>query len=178
MSLGSFLGKLRCHFGNGIANILAEDSVSKRARNAVYRLMGMKLGQGSSFAGAGYISGGPFLTMGRDCFVNRDYYIDLSAPVSIGDNVVIGTHCILVTANHEIGPSDRRAGPVNPAPIAIGDGAWIGTRVTVLPGVSIGKGAVVASGSVVRDAVPDNALVAGVPARIKKTYGVGDGDRI
>jgi tetrahydrodipicolinate N-succinyltransferase len=59
------------------------------------------------------------------------------------------------------------------APISIGDGVWIGSRVTVLPGVSVGRGAVVAAGAVVtRDVAPDT-LVAGIPAVVVKHLGPG-----
>ena len=51
-------------------------------------------------------------------------------------------------------------------PVIIGDNVWIGTRVTILSGVKVGNGAVIAAGSLVKDNVPDNAMVAGVPAKI------------
>jgi acetyltransferase-like isoleucine patch superfamily enzyme len=70
-----------------------------------------------------------------------------------------------LTVDHEIGPSEHRCTNPVMAPIAIGDGAWLASRVLVLPGVTVGKGAVVAAGAVVtRDVAPDT-LVAGVPAR-------------
>ena len=53
-------------------------------------------------------------------------------------------------------------------PVVIGDDVWIGTRVIILPGVKIGNGVIFADGAVVTKDVPENALVAGVPAMVKK----------
>lgn len=171
MSALSFLYKIRCFTGNGLANVLPYDSGSKRIRNLIYRAMGLEIGEGSTFAGGNYINRGgvPTLSVGSDCFFNRSCYFDLSAPITFGNGISVGTHCIFVTANHEIGPSTRRAGKVLASPISVGDGAWIGTRVTILPGVTIGRGAIVASGAVVHRSVPDNAVVAGVPAVLKRS---------
>lgn len=74
----------------------------------------------------------------------------------------------VICVSHEIGGSDYRAGIRNDHPVRIGSGCWIGANVTVLPGVNIGNGCVIAAGSVVAmDCEPD-CLYAGVPARIKK----------
>lgn len=171
MSFDTFRRKFGCHLGNLAANLLPADSVSKHLRNGIYRLMGVSIGSGTAFAGDSYINLGPVarLSVGRDCFVNRQCYFDLSADITIGDGVFVGTHCAFVTADHEIGPSNRRAGKVAARPVSVGSGAWIGTRVTILPGVTIGRGAIVASGALVRESVPANVLVAGVPAVIKKS---------
>ena len=160
--------RLLRHLMNGIANVLPQGAIGKRLRNGVYRHgLGIALGERSYFAGGGYINGAQ-LRVGDECFINRNYYFDLSAPVTIGSNISIGTHAVFVTADHEIEGATRRAGAVKPRPIVVEDGAWIGTRVTILPGVTIGRGAVVASGSVVHRSVPPNTLVAGVPATVKR----------
>ena len=52
--------------------------------------------------------------------------------------MTIAHHVVIITADHAIGPSTRRAGPLHPAPVTIGDGAWLGARVTVFPGAVIG----------------------------------------
>ena len=170
MSFETFRIKFGCFLGNAAANLLPADSVSKRVRNAIYRLMGLRIGEGTTFAGGNYVNLGRVgtMTVGRDCFFNREGYFDLSESITFGDGISVGTHCVFVTANHEIGPPNRRAGKVVAGPIVVGDGAWIGTRVTILPGITIGRGAVVATGAVVRENVPDNAVVAGVPAVVKR----------
>jgi maltose O-acetyltransferase len=159
---------LLCHVMNGLANLFPQGALGKRIRNIVYRYgLGTRIGSRSYFAGGGYINGAQ-LTIGDECFINRGYYFDLTAPIRLGSRISIGTHAVLVTANHEIGGASRRAGDIDPQPIVIEDGAWIGTRVTILPGVTIGRGAVVASGAVVHRSVAPNTLVAGVPAVEKR----------
>ena len=71
---------------------------------------------------------------------------------------------MIATLNHNMDPA-RRANLL-PAPVRIGDDAWLGANVTVLPGVTIGNGAVVAAGAVVSRDVEENTVVGGVPARV------------
>ena len=90
------------------------------------------------------------------------------AGIELGDDVIISPYAMLTTDSlvHDIKTLPR---PHDSKPIIVKDGAWIGARATILPGVTIGKNAIVAAGSVVRENVPDNALVAGVPATFKKS---------
>ena len=73
-------------------------------------------------------------------------------------------NAVIATLNHNMDPA-RRANLL-PAPVRIGDDAWLGANVTVLPGVTIGNGAVVAAGAVVSRDVEENTVVGGVPARL------------
>lgn len=107
------------------------------------------------------------ITIGSGCSFNRDAYV--RANVQIGDNVNIGAFARLVTDTHALAGKGRRAGKVSFPGIKIGDGVFIGIGVTVLGGVTIGDGAVVAAGSLVRDDVAPNTVVAGVPAKLKRT---------
>jgi len=72
----------------------------------------------------------------------------------------------ILTVDHEIGPPDERCGTEVAAPVEIGDGCWLGSHVTILPGVRVGEGAIVAAGSLVTRDVAPNMLVGGVPARV------------
>jgi acetyltransferase-like isoleucine patch superfamily enzyme len=76
---------------------------------------------------------------------------------------------MILTSSHELGPTMQRAGPLFRRPVRIGQGAWVGARSVVLPGVSIGDGAVVAAGSMVTKDVPPNVLVGGVPASVRRS---------
>ncbi|MGY3765068.1 DapH/DapD/GlmU-related protein [Vagococcus vulneris] len=112
----------------------------------------------------------PFLTdfgrhikLGKDIFINRDaMFVDLGG-ITIDDRVLIGPRVSLLTVNHFENPEDRRG--VITAPIHIKKGAWIGASAVVMPGVTIGKNAIVAANSTVTKDVPDNVIVAGTPAR-------------
>ena len=106
------------------------------------------------------------ILVGSDVFINRDCYV--RPHVTIGDRVNIGPFVRLITDTHEVGPHERRAGAVRHDPIVVGAGSWIGASSTVLAGVTIGAGAIVAAGSIVTEDVPDDVLVAGVPARVVK----------
>lgn len=104
------------------------------------------------------------LTIGSRVFINRDAYI--RSNVTIGDGVSIGPFVRLITDSHHIGEVGHRAGPGKIEEILVGEGAWIGAGVTVLGGVTIGAGSIVAAGALVKDNVPPNSIVGGVPAKI------------
>lgn len=152
------------HLANSVSNALGQDVLSRRLRRAVLGTLGVRIGRQSVVDGGGYIYGNQ-LRIGERCFVNRGCYFDLTAYVSIQDDVEIGHGVTFVTAVHRLGPSARRAGPVLGRSIVIGDGAWIGANATILPGVTIGRGAVIAAGAVVVDDVPPDVVMGGVPAR-------------
>lgn len=153
------------HFINLLSMLLGPGKYSARLRALLLNLLGNSISYRARIAGGGYIYGRG-LTVGHRCFLGRSIYIDLSRQVTIEEDAVIGHHTVIVTADHEIGPATRRCGAVRAAPVVIGKGAWIGARATILPGVSVGAGAVVAAGSLVRSDVAPNTLVAGVPARL------------
>jgi maltose O-acetyltransferase len=152
------------HLANSVANALGQDVLSRGMRRFVLRRLGVRIGPGSVIDGGGYVFGSQ-LQIGRRCFVNRGCYFDLTGRVQIGDEVEVGHGVTFITAHHEIGRPCHRAGRVRGEAIVVGDGAWIGACATLLPGVHIGRGAVVAAGALVTRDVADNTLVAGVPAR-------------
>ena len=108
---------------------------------------------------------GSRLSLGRGTFVNGGCLIDATAPVRVGDEVRIAHRVQILTADHELGPSRRRAGPETAQPVEIGDGAWVGAGAILLPGARIGAGCTVAAGAVVRGTLDPDGLYAGVPAR-------------
>lgn len=89
--------------------------------------------------------------------------------MTIGDRVFFGTGVSLITATHETGIQSRRDNIEYAKPITIGDDCWLGTNVTVLPGVNIGRGCTIGSGSVVTKDVPEYSVCMGVPAKVTQT---------
>ncbi|MDO8210019.1 DapH/DapD/GlmU-related protein [Conexibacter sp. CPCC 206217] len=102
------------------------------------------------------------LEFGRGSIVGRGCIVDARGGIRIGDHVNIGSETILMTAKHEVQDPDFGG---TYEPITIGDRVWIATRATVLGGVTLGEGAVVAAGAVVTSDVAPYTIVGGVPAR-------------
>ncbi|MCX7521248.1 DapH/DapD/GlmU-related protein [Microbacterium sp. STN6] len=110
---------------------------------------------------------GKNITLGARVFINSGCRFQDQGGIVIGDDCLIGHNAVLATLNHDLAPSRR--GDMLPAPIVIGRNVWIGSNVTVLPGVTIGDNAVVAAASVVTKSVPENAVVVGSPARVVRS---------
>lgn len=108
---------------------------------------------------------GKNIHVGHDFLSNYNLTILDIAPVNIGNNVMIGPNCGIYTVNHPMTAKGRRQYLAQAKPVTIGNDVWFGGSVTVLPGVTIGNNVVVAAGAVVTHDVPDNTLVAGVPAK-------------
>jgi acetyltransferase-like isoleucine patch superfamily enzyme len=113
------------------------------------------------------------LSIGEGCWLNVGCYLELGEEIRIGNDVSFGPEAMILTSTHDTGAGrpTRRAVEVSRMPVVIKDGAWLGARCTILPGVTVGEGAIVAAGAVVHRDVPPNTLVAGVPARIVKELG-------
>lgn len=153
-----------------------------RVRTLLLRALGVRISATSCFAGAVKITGTgsvpQLLSIGPGCYISGPMHIDLLAAVRIGARVYVGYEVMLITADHEIGPSAQRCGTCVHGAIEIGDGAWIGSRAVILPGVRVGHGAVVAAGAVVTKDVAANTLVAGVPARVVRDLADEAGDEV
>lgn len=104
-----------------------------------------------------YTDCGKNITIGKNVFINSGCRFQDQGGIMIGDGTLIGHNVVLATLNHDINPNKR--GNIHPAPIVIGKNVWIGANATVVPGVSIGDGAIVAAGAVVTKDVPKNTIV-------------------
>ena len=112
------------------------------------------------------------LRIGDGCVIGRGSHIVAHQRVDIGDDVFTGPYVYITDQNHGYADPEVPIGrqwPAN-APVSIGAGSWLGAGAIVLPGSCIGRHVVVGAGSVVRGQVPDHCVVAGVPARIVRSY--------
>jgi len=151
-----------------MANVLPQ-FLFNYTRTWILRAGGLSIGPDSLVMGHLVVTGPgdwrKLISIGEKTMITGPLYVDLGAAVRIGSLVRIGHDAMLLTVGHEIGSPILRCGPQSMAPIEIGDGAWLASRVTILPGVCVGAGAVVAAGAVVTKDVPPNTLVGGVPAK-------------
>jgi acetyltransferase-like isoleucine patch superfamily enzyme len=107
------------------------------------------------------------VAIGSDTFVGHEVMIvGGGASVRIGAKCDIAPRVLLATGTHLDGGRERAAGPGVSHPISIGDGVWIGAASTILGGVEVGDGAMIAAGSLVNRDVPSRVVVAGVPCRV------------
>lgn len=119
----------------------------------------------------------PIITIGDRTAIGRGSTILGRARIEIGNDIMTGPNVYITDHNHTYDDLDQPIGKqwFEHDPVSIGDGCWLGTGVIVLPGARIGRHVVVAGGAVVRGEIPDNCVVAGVPAKVIRRYidGVG-----
>ena len=144
--------------------IASSPLVHYRFRTLLARAAGMKVELRSAIMPRTVFRTNRF-RLGHRSTINWDCFFDNRAEVTIGNRVGVGAGVRFITSNHDYSNPECRAGLGSLAPIVVGDGAWIGSNVTVLSGVTIGAGVVIAAGSVVRQDCEPHALYAGVPAR-------------
>ncbi len=111
------------------------------------------------------------LTIGDGCYLNGNNYLDLTGRITLQKGVSLGPGVIIMTHNRynfNAFLEERLAHTCGVKDVLIKEGAGIKAGVLIVHGITIGKNAVVAGGAVVNRDVPDNCLVAGVPARLQK----------
>lgn len=148
------------------ANVGRRVGVAARCR--IDRPWGLKIGSHSRIESDVWmklVSHSALLTVGEFSFIGRGSQFDVLGSVHIGDHSLIAPGCFVTDHNHQI-CSDLRIDQqvCGVATVRIGSDVWLGAKVIVLPGVSIGDGAVVAAGAVVRSDVAPYSIVGGVPA--------------
>lgn len=109
---------------------------------------------------------GSHIFVGKNFFANYHCTILDVARVEIGDNVFLGPNVSIYTAGHPIHPDSRNSAYEYGLPVRVGNNVWIGGNTAVLPGVTIGDGAVIGAGSVVTRDVPAGVIAAGNPCRV------------
>jgi acetyltransferase-like isoleucine patch superfamily enzyme len=135
---------------------------SHHFRRFFYRVAGMHIGKGSSIQMGATFYLPRKIRIGKDTIVGERCVLDGRESLTIGDHVDIATEVMIYNCQHDIHDEDFKAVS---APVNIGDYVFIGPRAIILPGVNIGKGAVVAAGAIVTKDVPEFSIVGGVPAK-------------
>ncbi len=141
-------------FIRGIRSTVAKQCLDKAGKN-------VNIEQGANFGSGRGIWLGDYSGLGLDCSVR--------GPLEIGNNVMMGPDVIILTDNHGFARIDipMTEQPTSPAKkVIIGNDVWIGTRVIILPGVTIGNGVIIGAGAIVTKDIADYAIAAGNPARI------------
>ena len=142
---------------------------------------GLTTGYHCRFDLGGGTTSGITLTMGDNCHLGDNVHIVASESVTIGDNCLMASKIFISDTSHgayqgalQSRPdSDPNLRPLTARPVSIGANVWIGENVCVLPGVSIGDGAVINANAVVTRDVPPATIVGGVPARVIKQWDEG-----
>ena len=143
-------------------------------RTALARELFASFGEGSWLETPIYCAYGSHTSIGSGCWFNTGTTLIDDAAIRIGDRVLLGPHVTIATAGHPIDPGLRVTGAQFSAVVTIEDEVWVGANVTILPGVTVGHGSVIAAGSVVTAHVPPMTVVAGVPARVVRAIEPGE----
>ncbi|MEK9713381.1 MAG: DapH/DapD/GlmU-related protein [Thalassolituus sp.] len=141
-------------------------------RWVIYKyILGLKMGHKCMFIGHldVPVDGFKNLTIGDVTYFNTGVRVDCrGAPISFGDRVLVGSYTSFDTGGHTLEVNEHGVRPRICKPIVVEDEVWFGANVSVLQGVTIGRGSVIAAGSVVTKDVPPHTIVGGIPAKVIK----------
>lgn len=132
-------------------------------RRFFYRLAGIKIGKGSTIHTGARFYDPRNISIGEDSIIGENIVLDGRDLLTIGNHVDIATEVMIYNSQHDINDENFIA---KNSPVKIEDYVFIGPRVIILAGMTIGRGAIVAAGAVVTKDVPPCAIVGGVPAKI------------
>ncbi|WP_448760046.1 sugar O-acetyltransferase [Actinomyces oricola] len=122
-----------------------------------------------------HVAYGVHTHVGTRVYANAGLMLIDDSPITIGNGVMFGPHVTITTAGHPVHPEVRPHGEQFSAPVIIEDDVWVGGNVTILPGIRIGRGSVIAAGAVVTANVPPMVVAGGIPARVLRP--ITDADR-
>lgn len=145
-------------------------------RDAILRRLLGRLGTHYSILSPFYCDFGTQISIGDHFYANFNLTILDEAPVTIGNHVFIGPDVGIYTVRHALLTDQRNAGIMQSLPVTIHDNVWIGGHATLLPGVTIGQGAVIGAGSVVTHDIPPQVVAAGNPCRV--LHPITEADRV
>lgn len=139
---------------------------SHHLRRFFYRLSGTQIGRGSTIHMGARFYDPRNVVIGQDSIIGEDAVLDGRDKLSIGDHVAIASEVMIYNSEHDVDAKHFAATEeITLAPVSIEDYAFVGPRVILLPGTTIGKGAIVAAGAVVTKDVGPFEIVAGIPAK-------------
>jgi acetyltransferase-like isoleucine patch superfamily enzyme len=142
---------------------LAGYAPSHHFRRLLYRLAGMKIGIGSTIHMYATLYAPSGISIGRDSVIGEKVTMDGRGKLDIGNHVDFASEVMIYTGEHDINDNNFTA---KYSSVTIGDYVFVGPRAIILPGVRVGRGAVVGAGAVVTKDVADFAIVGGVPAKV------------
>ena len=149
-------------------NVLPFDDEAGKA--ALFeQILGRPLPAGVTIYPPFYTDHGLNLDLAGRVFINQGCTFLDYAGIRLGEGVMIGPKATFITSGHPVDPAERRL-YLTGAPIDVAENAWIGAGATILPGVSIGRDAVVAAGAVVAQDVPAASLVTGTKATVRRRW--------
>jgi acetyltransferase-like isoleucine patch superfamily enzyme len=163
MTLRKLKGYISLILWNLLVNTIAKSIlIPQKLRYLIYKMAGMKTASSNIRSGCTFRGKSIFIEKGA--FLNHNVFIDGWESVTIKENTSIAFDVLICTSSHKIGDASKRAGVSDRKPIVIGRGCWIGARATILSGVTIGDGCVIAAGAVVTEDCKPNTLYGGIPA--------------
>lgn len=140
----------------------------KENREIILKKLFKKIGEKFTIEQPFYCDYGKHISIGKNLFINHNCVILDCNNVTIGDNVFIAPNCGIYTVGHPLDFKTRNECLEYARPIKICSNVWIGANTAILPGVTIGEGAVIGAGSVVKNDIPPNVLAYGNPCRVIK----------
>ena len=158
-------------FSNLYLNIQHDVHIDALSKNGVHFGSHVSIGCFTRIECTGSLSHlGNGFECGNHCGLGTNAFYGAAGGIKIGNNVIIGNFVSMHSENHNFSDTEIpiRLQGTNHKGIVIGDNCWIGAKVTILDGVHLGNGCVVAAGAVVTKDFPDNVVIAGVPAKIIK----------
>jgi acetyltransferase-like isoleucine patch superfamily enzyme len=166
----NIIQKLFRKFSLLIINSLLSTTRFFKLKRILLNLSGMKIGKETKVVGPLYIGTVAQLSIGDECWIGSGFKVYGNGEVIIGDKCDFAPDVAFVTGSHEIGDEERRAGQGVSYVIEVGNGCWIGARVTILGNIKVSNSSVIGTCSLLNKSIPSNVIAVGVPAKIIRHF--------